>query len=233
MVACFFVARAEASPKSIDELLGRAHVLRGMKLGGLARDLDSTIDDDPVHTKGKFGELLELALGATGGSDANHDFPHLAVELKTVPLGSRSRSPLESTYVCRIQVSEAETAEWKTAWARAKLSQVLFVPIEDADAPWQERIVGTPILFRPTAEQDAILRGDFDDAMGLIGAGRIEELTAHQGRWMQVRPKAAHGRVRTTIVGAAGELIETIPRGFYLRAKFVGALLLDPSAVPA
>ena len=61
---------------------------------------------------------------------------------------------------------------------------------------------------------------------------RIEELTAHRGRWLQVRPKAAHGRVRTVAFGAEGEAIATIPRGFYLRTRFTGAILADLRALP-
>ena len=81
-------------------------------------------------------------------------------------------------------------------------------------------------------EQERVLRGDFEEIMGAIGAGRIEELTARIGRYLQVRPKAAHGRVRTVSFGPEGEWIATVPRGFYLRARFTSALLRDPSALP-
>jgi len=110
---------------------------------------------------------------------------------------------------------------------------VLFVPLVAADGePWPARRIAAPVLWSPTPEQDAVLRADFDDVVGLIGVGRIEELTAHRGRWLQVRPKAAHGRVRTVAFGAEGEAIATIPRGFYLRTRFTGAILQDPRAMP-
>ena len=203
----------------------------------LADRVGLAIAGDPVHTKGKFGELLERALGATGGSDAQHDFPHLGVELKTVPMPSGTgdgalRMPLESTYVCRIQLSDGDSAEWSTSWVRKKLSHVLFVPLENADAPWPERAVGTPILYAPTPDHERVLRGDFDDAMGMIGAGRVEDLTAHVGRWLQVRPKAAHGSVRTRVLDADAVRIDTIPRGFYLRARFVGAIVSGSAVLP-
>jgi DNA mismatch repair protein MutH len=116
---------------------------------------------------------------------------------------------------------------------RQKLSRVLFVPLMGDDGiAWRERRVAEPRMWSPTKEQETILRGDFDDVVGLIGVGRIEELTAHRGRWLQVRPKAAHGRVRTVARGAENESIETIPRGFYLRARFTSAILVDPKARP-
>jgi hypothetical protein len=41
---------------------------------------------------------------------------------------------------------------------------------------WRERRVGRPLLFSPTAAQEAILKADFDEVVGLFGAGRAEEV---------------------------------------------------------
>ena len=220
------------APISIDELLARAHALTGTKVGQLLHDLGFAASSDPLRTKGSAGEVLELALGATGGSSRVHDFPELGVELKTIPVPAEG-PPLESTYVCTLSLADAESQEWETSWVRAKLAKVLFVPLVGPHGlPWKERVIGTPILWIPTPAQDDVLRGDFDDVVGLIGVGRIEELTAHRGRWLQVRPKARDGSVRTIAWGADGEAIGTVPRGFYLRARFTGALLADPTATP-
>lgn len=201
-------------------------------MGAVLRRLGLEASADPVRTKGSAGETLERALGATGGSTQVLDFPDLGVELKTIPVSAEG-VPLESTYVCTLSLADADLQEWETSWVRAKLAQVLFVPLVGAHGlPWQERIIGKPMLWSPTEEQDAILRADFDDVVGLIGVGRIEELTAHRGRWLQVRPKARDGSVRTIAWGSEGEAIATVPRGFYLRARFTGALLVDPRALP-
>ena len=48
--------------------------------------------------------------------------------------------------------------------------------------------------------------------MGFIGIGAVEALTAHAGRWLQVRPKAASGRSRTLAFGRDGEMIAALPR---------------------
>ena len=219
-------------PASIDELLERARALTGSAVGAVLRDLGLAASADPVRTKGSAGETLERALGATGGSSQVLDFPDLGVELKTIPVTAEG-TPLESTYVCTLSLADAELQEWETSWVRAKLARVLFVPLVGAHKiAWQERVVGAPVLWSPTSEQDDILRADFDDVVGLIGVGRIEELTAHRGRWLQVRPKARDGGVRTLAWGSEGEAIATVPRGFYLRTRFTGALLADPAALP-
>lgn len=213
-------------------LLARARALRGRTVREIADELGLFAGGDAVRTKGTPGAIVERALGATGGSSKVHDFPELGVELKTIPVDERG-VPIESTYVCTLSLADAESQEWATSWVRAKLACVLWVPtLGAADLPWPERRLGEPVMWSPTPEQESVLRGDFDDVVGLVGIGRIEELTAHRGRFMQVRPKAAHGRVRTAAYGAEGELIETIPRGFYLRARFTGALLADPAALP-
>lgn len=220
------------APASVEALVARAAALNGRTLADILAELGLHASSDPLRTKGSAGETMERALGATGGSGAVLDFPELGVELKTIPV-TADGAPLESTYVCTLSLADAETQEWERSWVRAKLARVLFVPLVGAHGlAWQARVVGAPRLWEPTPEQDDVLRGDFDDVVGLIGIGRIEELTAHRGRWLQVRPKARDGRARTLAYGADNEAIATVPRGFYLRARFTGALLSDPRALP-
>ncbi len=176
-----------------------------------------------LRRKGIAGQLIERALGANAGSRALPDFVELGVELKTIPVRADGR-PRESTFVCSFAVADADHAEWASSAVRKKLAHVLFVPLVVSD----ER-VGRAVFWRPTVEQESILRADFDDLIGMIALGRVEELTAHHGAWLQVRPKAAHGAVRTRAYGPDGESIATIPRGFYLRARITGALLRDPA----
>jgi DNA mismatch repair protein MutH len=218
-------------PSSEDELRERASWLAGRTIRELAAALGVGAPPIGVRGKGKVGGLVEKALGASSGAAAAPDFPALGVELKTIPVDPRG-FPRESTFVCTISLADAERAEWETSVARAKLSHVLWVPIVFDDEASSERRIGTPLFWRPTRRQEAVLRADFEDAMGVIGAGGIEALTARAGRWLQVRPKAATGSVRTISYGPEGEWIATVPRGFYLRATFTRALLEDPAALP-
>jgi DNA mismatch repair protein MutH len=219
-------------PRNIEELLARAHGVAGATIGELAARVRFDVPDDTVRAKGKLGEVLERALGATGGSRAEHDFPELGVELKTIPVDEKGK-PRESTFVCKIQLEDADEVEWEDSWTKKKLSCVLFVPVVTPDdAPMLSRKIGEPVLFRPTDEQDRVLRADYEDAMGMIALGRVEELTAHSGRWLQVRPKARDGSARVVTFGPERERIEAMPRGFYLRTLFTQAIMSDPRAVP-
>ncbi len=218
-----------APPRHESELLARAHALFGCSVedsGSAARDARR---GDGVHTKGKVGELVERALGATGGSRATWDFPELRVELKTIPVDARGL-PRESTFVCAVSLLDADRAEWETSWVRAKLARVLWIPIETrADG---SRTIAEARLWSPSSEQQRVLAADFDEILGRIGVGDVEGVSARIGRWLQLRPKAAHGRVRTLAPGDEGETLSTVPRGFYLRARFTGAILRDAGAMP-
>lgn len=211
--------------RTVEELVARARTLEGRTIQSIADELRVSTEGEAVRTKGRPGEILERALGATGGSRAVVDFPELGVELKTVPVDEAGK-PIETTYVCKISLTDADTQEWETSWVRAKLARVLFVPLFAPEGrPWPERIVGEAVLWSPSPEEEAVLRADFDDAMGLIGVGRIEELTAHLGQWLQVRPKARDGTKSGVAFGPENEAIAAVPRGFYLRTSLTEAIL--------
>jgi DNA mismatch repair protein MutH len=219
----------EPPPRDEPELLARALALEGSPVEQVARRWGLRVSGAAVSTKGKVGELVERALGATGGSNATWDFPALQVELKTIPVDERG-TPRESTFVCAVSLLEAERAEWETSWARAKLARVLWVPIDiRADG---SRRVGRALLWSPSEQQQRVLAGDFEEILGRIGIGDVEGVSARVGRWLQLRPKAAHGGVRTRAPGGYGETVATVPRGFYLRARFTGAILRDAAALP-
>ncbi len=220
---------AATPPRSLRELEARARALRGRTLEDLAAEHGLPFAGRTgARTKGKTGELVEALLGAEGGSAAAHDFPELGVELKTIPVDARL-APRESTYVCTLPLAEADRLEWETSWVRAKLACVLWVPIVTGDGPAR---IAEPALWRPTPEQLAILAADFDDILGAIAMGGIEQLTARTGRWLQVRPKGASARDRTWSVAADDSWALAMPRGFYLRTTLTGALLRDVRAAP-
>jgi len=211
-------------PRDLDELRMRARGLAGCTLGELRARADPAAADR-ASGKGKVGQLIERALGASAGSRPIPDFPELGVELKTIPIDAEGK-PRESTFVCTLSLADADRIEWVTSPVRGKLAHVLWVPVLEGE---QAR-VGTPFFWRPNRDQEAALRADFEEIVGLIAIGHVEQLTAHTGRFLQARPKAAHGAVRTRAYGADDEPLEILPRGFYLRTVFTQQLLRDSVA---
>lgn len=216
---------SKARPLSETELLTRAQALAGETLTVLAQQAQVAVPQDLRRAKGWVGQLLEWHLGATAGSKPEQDFQELGIELKTLPIDPNGK-PLESTFVCVTPLVGIAGLRWEESNVRNKLSRVLWVPVEGSRTiPLAERRIGTPFIWSPDAEQDRELRQDWEELMELVALGQIESITAHHGQVLQLRPKAANGQALTTAIGRQGQLIQTRPRGFYLRATFTQQLL--------
>ena len=218
------IAPLLSPPQSQELLLDQAQQLAGYSLGELAQLAGIPIPRDLKRDKGWIGILLEIWL-SSGGSKPEQDFAALGVELKTIPIDSSGR-PLETTFVCVAPLTGNSGVTWESSHVRHKLKRVLWVPVEgDRAIPLAERRVGAPLLWSPSEEEDRQLRLDWEELMDLIVLGQVERITARHGEVLQLRPKAANSKALTEAVGARGEPILTLPRGFYLKKNFTAALL--------
>ncbi len=216
---------AAPPPTSESELLARAERLAGRPLRWIAERQGVAVPPDQRRHKGWIGQLFEQTLGASAGSAALPDFPHLGVEMKTLPVDARGR-PRESTYVCTAPLDGSLAQTWSEAWVRRKLSRVLWVPIVgDARVPLGDRIAGAPLLWSPTPDQEAALRADWEELTEPLLRGEYWLISARMGQSLQLRPKAANAQQTTWAVDDDGEWIRVNPMGFYLRARFTRDLL--------
>ena len=212
-------------PQTLEQLLSQAQSIAGLTFGELADELHIPVPIDLKRDKGWGGMLLERALGATAGSKAEQDFSHLGVELKTLPINAEGY-PLETTFVSLAPLVQNSGVKWENSHVRHKLSCVLWMPIEGSrHIPLRERHIGTPILWKPTADQERQLKQDWEELMDLIVLGKLEQITARIGEVMQLRPKGASSRAVTKGIGKNGEIIDTLPLGFYLRKEFTAQIL--------
>lgn len=212
-------------PQTLEQLLSQAQSIAGLTFGELADELHIPVPPDLKRDKGWVGMLLERALGATAGSKAEQDFSHLGVELKTLPINAEGY-PLETTFVSLAPLVQNSGVKWENSHVRHKLSCVLWIPIEGSrHIPLRERHIGAPILWKPTAEQERQLKQDWEELMDLIVLGKLEQITARIGEVMQLRPKGANSRAVTKGIGKNGEVIDTLPLGFYLRKEFTAHIL--------
>ncbi|AGV12513.1 TPA: DNA mismatch repair endonuclease MutH [Haemophilus influenzae] len=212
-------------PQTLEQLLSQAQSIAGLTFGELADELHIPVPIDLKRDKGWVGMLLERALGATAGSKAEQDFSHLGVELKTLPINAEGY-PLETTFVSLAPLVQNSGVKWENSHVRHKLSCVLWMPIEGSrHIPLRERHIGAPIFWKPTAEQERQLKQDWEELMDLIVLGKLEQITARIGEVMQLRPKGANSRAVTKGIGKNGEIIDTLPLGFYLRKEFTAQIL--------
>jgi DNA mismatch repair protein MutH len=212
---------------ALDALLRHARALVGVELGELADALGLPVPSGLVRTKGWSGTLIEQELGAAVGGARGPDFAALGVELKTVPVDA-DLVPIESTAVCQIDPIAIAAESWDTSYARAKLARVLFVALEVPPGARSvgERRVAAVRLWSPSADEDRVLRADFElFVREYYRKGRARELTGHLGSALQVRPKGANAADTRDGYDEAGNATRVGKHGFYLRPAFVAAIL--------
>ena len=212
-------------PKNEKELLTRAQNLAGMSLGEIAAAINVEVPKDLKREKGWIGLLLEQVLGASAGSRPEPDFPHLGIELKSLPINAHGK-PLETTFVCVAPLTGLVGAQWQTSHIRNKLARVLWIPvISERSIAIAERIVGTAFIWSPSQEEEHLLALDWQELTDMIVLGNVENIHGKHGQVLQLRPKAANSEARTQAFNRHGQPFMTLPRGFYLKTTFTHALL--------
>ncbi|HDR1007027.1 TPA: DNA mismatch repair endonuclease MutH [Pasteurella multocida] len=213
------------TPQTEQELLQRAQAIAGLRFAELAQSLHMPVPPDLKRDKGWVGMLIETALGATAGSKAEQDFAHLGIELKTLPINAQGM-PLETTFVSLAPLTQNVGVSWENSHVRHKLSKVLWILVEgERHIPLSERRVGQPILWQPSAQQELRLKRDWEELMEYISLGKLEQINATLGEVLQLRPKGANSKALTRGIGKHGEMIDTLPLGFYLRKTFTAEIL--------
>lgn len=214
-------------PATKQELLSRSQDIAGLSLFELADDYNVTIPNNLKQQKGWVGQLIEYILGADAGSKPVPDFQHLSIELKTLPISSEGK-PLETTFVCVAPLTGIEGERWQNSHLRNKIKHVLWVPIlAEKSIPLADRIVGTPFLWELKGTQERLLQQDWEELMDLIVLGDVNTITAKTGQYLQLRPKAAHGKVLTDAFDCTGKPTMAQPKGFYLRTNFTNMILKE------
>lgn len=207
------------------ELLTRCQTIEGLSLAQLAGNLNVYLPTHPLQRKGWAGQMIERVLGTTAGTKASPDFHELGIELKTLPINHQGK-PAESTFVTRIALLTIHQESWEESSCYAKLKRVLWIPIEaDKAIPFPDRRIGRATLWSPNAEQWAILKSDWTEYAELIGSGKLAEVNAALGSYLQVRPKAANSKALCYGYDEEGNKVLTMPRGFYLRSSFTTTVI--------
>lgn len=219
------VPRPSPPPRSEEELMARANALAGRSLGEVAHEYSLMPLGGWRGNKGWIGMLIEHVLGASAASRPEPDFPLLSVELKTIPIG-RSGRPLESTFVCAVPLAGDIAADWRQSNIFRKLARVLWMPFEsERTIPLEARRIGSPLLWSPSPREEALLERDWGMLMDRVISGQVEAISASEGEYLQIRPKASDARARRSAIGVDGANEMLLPRGFYLRPSFTAALM--------
>ena len=212
-------------PNSEAELQQRITNIAGLQVGELAEQCGIQVPENLRSHKGWLGDLAERALGCDAASLPEPDFMALGIELKTLPVNQKGLVQ-ESTYICTVPLKNTAKHQWQTSCVYKKLRHVLWLPVQASpEIPLAERHIGTGLLWRAAENELSVLKKDWEELMNIITLGNFESLSAQHGDVLQIRPKAANASVLVDAVGPDGQLIQTLPRGFYLRPHFTNHLL--------
>jgi len=168
-------------------------------------------------------------LGASAGSKPEPDFPHLGIELKTLPI-TREGKPLETTFVCVTPLKDLVGATWQNSHIKNKLARVLWVPIiAERSIAIPDRIIGTPFIWSPSPEEEHLMAMDWQELTDMIVLGEVENITGKHGQVLQIRPKAAMDWQELTdmivlgevenITGKHGQVLQIRPKAANSQAK--------------
>ncbi len=212
--------------KNEAELLARCKLIEGLSFLQLATLLGLSIPSNPLKRKGWLGQAIELALGTTAKNKSAPDFCALGIELKTLPINHLGK-PAESTFVTTIPLLTIQQQEWETSQCFSKLKRVLWLPVEgDLSIDFPHRRIGRGVLWSPSIEEAAILKKDWLEFSLMISTGKLAEVVANMGEYLQVRPKAANAKSLCYGFDELGNKILTLPRGFYLRSRFTMTIMM-------
>lgn len=214
-------------PQTEAELWNRACDIAHQPLGALAAQVAMSLPNGFKREKGWIGQMLEQVLGATAKSLPIPDFPQLGIELKTIPLKANGK-PKESTYISIVPLMSSQLLTWRNSDLYHKLQRILWVPyfFNDALSP-QEWRLSQPVLWSPSIEEESILKEDWQELMGLVQLGQLDQINARLGQYLQIRPKAMNAAIRTQGIGKDGVRVRTSPLGFYLRTTFTTKIVGD------
>lgn len=212
--------------EDISKLLELCKQIAGITIYDLTTILNVTCPTSLKSNKGWIGQLIESYLGVKINNLPTVDFPHLGLELKTIPINIKTLTPTESTYICTAPINDINL-HWEKSVVYQKLSKVLWVPIESsAKLNLYSRRIGKPFLWQPNKKQAMILKNDWYELTEILRIGKLGSLSAKYGKYLQIRPKAANCKVKLINYKTIDEEhIKTVARGFYLRANFTKQIL--------
>jgi DNA mismatch repair protein MutH len=215
---------ATLPPQSVSELLERAFTFAGMTLGELAQLKGLSVPTNLTYAKGWAGQLIEKCLGANAANLDQPDFINLGIELKTLPVTLDGKIS-ESTYICHASIPNIDVA-WESSRVFRKMAKILWFPIESCSTkPLSSLKIGTPLLWSPSLTVAKQLQEDWEELTELISLGDFDNLSAHKGVYLQLRPKAANAKTFIKVVNKDGQTISIVPKGFYLRSKLTEQIL--------
>ena len=157
----------------------------------------------PSQRRGMAGTFIEGVFGITTNSSPEPDFPHIGIELKTVPFKIRDDDyivPKERCVLSKINYTELLTSTFGDSHLYHKIRRVLVMPYLHNDDFTQNRILH-PFLWEADTWLDELTR-DWNIMQEITLTDRLSEGSTtflascpkHGGGWNRSNPELSHPR---------------------------------------
>jgi len=216
----------EYDPSDADDLLRFAKRLVGKRVVDLMETSNGS-RVDPVRTKSAMGDLVEEYFGLPKSSAKGPDFAKAGIELKVVPLvkGARGFRIKERTKITHIDFEDVFNTAWERSAVRAKTRNVLFVfYVWRPGVPAREFIISHVLLWRPSAQQDAVLMDDYGRVRLMIAAGKAQDITEADASYMGA---CTAGKNSKDTQSQPKSTLRAKRRAFALKPTFTSSLWLS------
>lgn len=163
---------------SLQEILAQAKRIINQTIYDLNGDTELREND-----KGAIGNVIQsFGFGIKENNDAAPDFTAAGVELKIIPLYTRTNGHVdikERTKICSIDYQKLIKEEWETSKVKSKISKMLFIFYEyNKHKPKSSKILQYYLfdLNTQTAEETQF-RKDWEKAKAMVKEGLAHELS--------------------------------------------------------
>ncbi|WMY97698.1 MAG: MutH/Sau3AI family endonuclease [Arsenophonus sp.] len=207
-------------------LLSKINQIIGLSLGDLAKRLKIPIPYNLKKKKGWIGQLFDNFFGVNLIHQSNIDFPHLGIELKTIPI-NRYGKPSQNTFVCSLSYINSNNFNWFQSYIRYKLSHVLWILIEeDKKIPLKERKIINSFLWKPSKKEENCIQKDWEILMDIIVFGRLEQLNSYYSKILEIKVKSFYKKNQTMSINQNGFIFKNSPIAFYLKKDFTKTIII-------
>ena len=208
------------SPKSKNELLKKALGLSGKKITFLHDMFRNKFDIECKCSKGYFGKLVELYLGASASNLPIPDFPNLNIELKTLPLNKKMQVN-HHIKVCATSIfPNSKNTTWEKSILKLKLSRILWIPFEsDKSISFKKRRIGHAFISNLNKYED-LFKQDYENITNLMLYGKIEKISASTGKYLILKSTSSNKNL-LKYYDIDGKLIFSKLKAFYLKKQFI------------
>jgi DNA mismatch repair endonuclease MutH len=214
-----------ADPRHLeDTVLDRFRPYLGMSVAEVANRLDI----EASESKSYAAAVVRMIYGAKGFRTRIREFEEMGLTPRITRVDA-DLMPYEATSFPAFRYRTVVSEEWEDSDLLARIEYMLFIPIQGRrkDTPPSDCTLGRPVFWRPSTDELALIKREWEIYRLEIERGLAKELTpASETVAIHVRPHARDSR-DTDEAPRVGSVVK---KSFWLNRPYVQRILRRESA---